>query len=80
MEAEVIDIAELLSYIESTDHINTVILTDYKLTPTFGSVYLASFRGTPIASTILDNILKCTISSVDTVSCRSWRAKKLLIY
>lgn len=58
MDAELIAIAEALSYIESTDHINTVILTDSKSSLQHLARCTSTFRGTPIAYTILDNILR----------------------
>ena len=58
MDAELIAIAEALSYIESTDHINTVILTDSKSSLQHLARCTSTFRGTSIAYTVLDNVLR----------------------
>lgn len=56
MEAELIAIAEALAFIASTDHSNSVILSDSKSALQHVARCTSTFRGTPIAYSILTTI------------------------
>lgn len=67
METELIAIAEALSYVDSTNLNRVVILTDSKSSLQHLARCTSTFRGTPIAYSIIDTILKLQQKGISLV-------------